>query len=143
MKRNPIATCCVYLIAALSCAALCLACATPAAERSGESKDPGAQEQKEGPIEGPSGPFAIAEQWATELDADSAAEPIADVVAAWQRAQVERVWAVGEQYRAVIVHKSTTGEVPAVLLVIARGDDGGWQVVDERPTTSTHLWSEL
>ncbi|MFW6057276.1 MAG: hypothetical protein ACOC9W_00330 [Persicimonas sp.] len=143
MKRNPITTFCVYLIAALSCAAVCLACATPSAERSGESEDAGAQEQKEGPAEGPSGPFATAEQWAAELDADSAAESIADVVAQWQHAQVERVWAAGEQYRAVIVQKSTTGEVPAVLLVIARGDDGRWQVVDERPTTSTHLWSEL
>lgn len=89
------------------------------------------------------GPFEVARAWVDDLDDhDLSGEP-ADIVDEWSVASLARVWASGDEYRAVVTQKNTAEEAPAVLLHVAKGDGGTWEVVDVEPTTANHLWPKL
>ncbi len=135
-QRNPSLPVLVYsLMAALWFGG----CATPREE---PDADPtaGAQATAE---PAPNGPFEVARGWVDAFSADEAPDAVRQVVGGWKTAQLARVWAAGEEYRAVVVQKSTARETPAVLLRITHSDASGWEVSGVEPTTSTHLWSEL
>lgn len=94
------------------------------------------------------GPFDVAERWAARLtdhQSHRANVPanVRAIIARWNSAHVERVWASGSGYRAVIVQKSTAKETPAVLLRIGSDGAGKWTITGLQPTTSTQLWSRL
>lgn len=137
--RNLIALSVVFTLTALA-----VGCAsTPAAKQVA----PAAAEQVSAQADR-LGPFDVAQKWAAKLPALQSheadlPEAVDQIVHDWTSAQVERVWADGPRYRAVIVQKSTSTETPAVLLHMDTDGNGGWKVVSLEPTTSTELWSEL
>lgn len=93
-------------------------------------------------------PFEVARGWATELPgAKRAAEMLSpqvhSITASWTAAQVARVWAAGDEYRALIIEKSTTGQRPAVLLYLGRDSSDAWKIEAIKPSTSTALWSQF
>ncbi|QDG51046.1 hypothetical protein FIV42_09965 [Persicimonas caeni] len=140
--RNPRRLDLVYLLACLLVGPWLTGCATTpqTTAQTGEAETT-AQTTPATPA--PEGPFEAAQTWASEFSADTAPEAVREVVGDWKRARVARVWASGEEYRAVVVQKSTARETPAVLLRITRGDAKRWEVTGVEPTTSTNLWSEL
>lgn len=99
----------------------------------------------------PADPFQVASQWAAELsaphipDAPARALPaeIARITDAWSSAQLARLWAQGEEYRALVTQKNTAGQGPAVLLRLGTDASGAWQVIGLEPATATVLWSHL
>lgn len=138
--RNPLLRFCVYSVMALVAAMGLVGCATPTPKTDDQKQ---ADEQKTSAVETSPGPFGVAQRWASELSADTAPVAVRETVSEWNTARVARVWASGEEYRALVVQKSTARETPAVLLRITRGDANRWQVTGAEPATSTHLWSEL
>ncbi len=109
---------------------------------------PTAASSSDKPITDQIGPFDVAQQWAQRLD-DYQRQPaqlptnVRKIIEHWKSARVERVWAAGADYRAVVVQRSTANETPAVLLYIGSDDAGHWKVTGLQPTTSTYLWSQL
>jgi hypothetical protein len=88
------------------------------------------------------GPHAVAQRFADQIGEQLDAQ-VESSVGSWSAARVARVWAAGDEYRAVVVQKNSAEKAPAVLLHVARDQQGAWQVVDQKPTTSTHLWPQL
>jgi hypothetical protein len=117
-------------------------------------------------------PFEAASRWAADLvgrassgddssdgsvDDSSGAKTlparIESIAGQWKSAEVARIWAVGVEYRALIVQydyvaprsaqKSTAGQIPAVLLHLGEDENGAWEVIGLAPSTSTYLWSRL
>ena len=134
--RNPLLRFSVYSIVALSL----VGCASPKPKADAQMP---ADEQKTAVDKPSPGPFAAAQRWASEISAETAPEAVRETVSGWKNAQVARVWASGEEYRAIVVQKSTARETPAVLLRITHSDANRWQVTGAEPATSTFLWSEL
>ncbi|MFW5967012.1 MAG: hypothetical protein ACOCV2_05810 [Persicimonas sp.] len=131
------------LVAALVLIALSAGCAsTPDVEddRSAEQSE----KADEDPVQSSEGPYEVAALWVEELDEhDLEGEP-GEVVDEWSAAQVARVWASGEDYRAVVTRRGGgREETRAILLHIAPDDDDAWSVVDLEMTSSTHLWPKL
>jgi|GEM_PF-6070058 len=92
--------------------------------------------------------FEVARAWAANLPGESgdAAMPspeVHSISATWQAAQVARIWAAGDEYRALITERSTAAPGPAVLLYISRDASGAWKVQAIKPSTSTALWSQF
>jgi hypothetical protein len=160
-KRNFHAGFPVYLVVAIMIVAIVLAvmtfagCAsstTRAETATQNGNQPTGNKQSEEPQNlaaqrGP-GPFEVAVEWASDVATKTPPEGLRQVFGEWKVARVARVWAAGEEYRAVIVKKNTARETLAVLLHIAlipadEPNAGKWEVIDTEPTTSTHLWSEL
>jgi hypothetical protein len=140
-KRNPTMRLTVYLVAAVLLAAGTIGCSSTASPTPDEP--PTDDESQAVAQRTEAGPFEIAVDWASAVSEKTPPQGLRQVVGEWKFAQVARVWASGEEYRAVVVQQNTARETLAVLLHIARSDAGTWEVVDSEPTTSTHLWSEL
>lgn len=88
--------------------------------------------------------FEVARAWAASVPGAEVPSPeLHSITASWRAAQVARVWAAGDEYRALIIEKSTTGERPAVLLYLSSDTRGEWQIEAIKPSTSTALWSQF
>lgn len=117
---------------------------SPASEKSDASQKT-SEQARQAPK---SDPFEVARVWASKLpgakgDAEMLPPEVHSITASWSDAQVARVWVAGDEYRALIIERSTAGERPAVLLYISSDRSGAWQVQAVKPSTSTALWSEF
>lgn len=94
--------------------------------------------------------FEVARRWAAGVSGEPGGAPapapdpeVSSIIAPWQAAQVARIWAAGDEYRALITEKSTAAPGPAVLLYLVRDPRGAWIVQAVKPSTSTALWSQF
>lgn len=100
----------------------------------------------------PADPFQVASQWAARLNARpptpaGSRHPLPDEITritdAWTSAALARLWAQGDEYRALIIQKGTAEQGPAVLLRLGTDARGAWQVIGLEPAAATLLWSRL
>lgn len=139
-KVTPLVRCLTAALLALSLTGGCAS--APDAEDDQPADEP--DEAREDAVQSTEGPFEVAVLWAEEFDEHDLGGEAGEVVEEWPAAQVARIWATGDDYRAVITRRGGgSEEIPAILLHIAQSDEDSWSVVDLETTTSTHLWPKL
>lgn len=136
-------SCARWLTATLLAVSLAAGCAsTPDAANEEPDEEPDKARQIS--VQSSEGPFEVAALWAEKFDEHDLDSEASEVVEQWPAATVARVWASGDDYRAVVIRRGGgREESPAILLHIAPDDEDTWSVVDLETTTSTHLWPKL
>ena len=133
----------VLFVVSLTTVLLWTACSGPSSQQRSTADETHTQSSEPARANAPTGPFDVARRWADELPIDDAPLGVREMVQSWRGARVERVYAHDDHYRAVIVERSTTEKIPAVLLTIERDDARAWSVTASQTANSTHLWPEL
>jgi hypothetical protein len=152
-KRNFCTSVVVYLFVSLVGVVLVAGCASSPQAHDERAAGESDKDAPQAITTTEAGPFEVAVDWASAVPSEAGSsetvpESVQQVVREWKIARVARVWASGEEFRAVVVQKNTARETPAALLHITRSESGHsgsskWVVTGAEPTTSTHLWSEL